>query len=312
MIFSHTNISIMSFSFDKPTEQDRQTSGGLPAFRLLQYRAAKTPPHMAKQLTAEAVKDFFDQGTVGFSYWDKEKEHAVSLKEGTFVLLGQYWKLGTYTGGDKNAVRYTSNMVLNIKDDIMRVYANGDATQHEGTYRQLKDKGIWGAETKISLYWVVWNLDTKELCSIQLTSTVKNGFKVAVLKAYGKPVNRQTVEKEGLYGLTDGENFHVFQYNGVAVATPEGTQYKGEGEAYFQPRFECGVLRAEKNPEEHAVCALQKELFFGAIKTTRPTTAEPAAAIVSAVPEIPPLNLPKGWTAEPVKDPFEEATDLPF
>jgi len=311
-----------NFSFDTPQETDRgQQAGGLPPFRVLNYRSGKTSEMVAKRFDPDAAKSYFDAGDVGFSYYDKEAQGAVPVKEGVFALLGLYWKLNTFTGADKNAIRYTSNMVLNIREDKMRVYANGDATQHEGTYRELKAGGIWGAETKIGMFWLMLELTTEKLYAIELTNAVKNGFKVATMKAYNKPISAASIEKEGLFGLADSpDNFHVYTFTGVSVCDVDGLPYKGKNDAYFVPQFSLGIIRAEKHPGIADKCRSAKEAFFSSIRTRLSAPPAPSPVETEEVSTTTPLSniqLPKGWNFEeeqPAKDPFAdlEKSDLPF
>jgi hypothetical protein len=323
LIFSLSKYFTMdNFQFDAPQESDRGTqTGGIPAFRVLNYRSGKTSEMVAKRFDADSAKTYFEAGDVGFSYYDKEHGGPVPVKEGVFALLGLYWKLNTFTGADKNAIRYTSNMVLNIREDKMRVYANGDATQHEGTYKELKAKGIWGAETKIGMFWLMLELATEKLYAIELTNAVKNGFKVSVMKAYNKPISAQSIEKEGLFGLADSpDNFHVFTFAGVSVCDVDGLPYKGKNDAYFVPQFSCGIIRREKHPEVANKCQAARESFFSAIRARLSAPQAPQAEAAQAEPASPlsGVTLPAGWSfdeepAPAVKDPFADgATDLPF
>lgn len=311
--------------FEKPNEADRgQQAGGLPQFRLLNYRSGKTPELAAKRYTQETAGQYHESGDVGFSYYDKEAATNVPVKEGSFALLGSYWKLNTFTGADKNAIRYTSNMVLNIRDDRMTLYANGDKTLNEGTYRELKEAGIWGAETKIGLYWLMQDVVTGKLYSMELTNTVKNGIKVAVLKAYGKPVSKMSIDKEGLFGLADSpDNFHVFTFVGITISDAEGMPYQNKGDAYFAPIFSCGIMRREVQPElvEQALAA-RHSFFDKLVKKSineRVEAFQKGLPVQSATPDLPSVSLPNGWSFEgtvqpPDKDPFSAGggEDLPF
>lgn len=305
-------------NFDLPNEADRgQQTGGLPQFRILNYRAGKTPELAAKRYTEETAAQYHESGDVGFSYWDKEATANVPVKEGVFALLGSYWKLNTFTGADKNAVRYTSNMVLNIRDDKMTIYANGDKTNHEGIYRELKEKGIWGAETKIGLYWLMLDIVNDKLYSIELTNTVKNSFKVAVLSAYRKPVTKTSIDKEGLFGLADSpDNFHVFTFAGITLNDTEGMPYKGKGDAYFAPQFKCGIMRWENQAElvEKAIAARQS--FFDNLKSRKAGFIEPTQNLDKKLetPSSKIPDLPEGWslTLEDEMEMPRNGSDLPF
>lgn len=257
---------------EAPQEGDRMERkvNALPPFKVLNYKSGKTGLVNTKLYTPETPKQFFDDGDVGFSYYDKEKG-VINVKEGTFALLGMYWKLSTYTGGqNKGGDRYTSNMVLDIRNDILRVYKNGEPTKHSGTYRQLKDQGVWSKETKIGMYWLLMEITTEQLYAVELTNTVKNGIKRSVLKAYSKPITAQTIQGEGLFGLFDSpDNFHTFTLLGANLANETGMPFKydkSEGDAYFMPHFQCGILRKEKAPELATKLQEAREAFFTILK----------------------------------------------
>lgn len=311
------------YTFDSPKEGDRSSSqgSGLPPFKVLNYRSGKTAEMVAKHFQPDAAKTYFEANDVGFAYYDKEHAGTVPVKNGVFALLGTYWKLGTFTGNDKDAIRYSSNIVLNIRDDKMRVYANGEATSHEGTYNELKSKAIWGQETKVSLFWLMLELTTDRLYAVEMTNAVKNGFKTAVMKAYGKPITPQSIEKENLFGLSDSpDNFHSFSFHGVEVCDVSGMPYKGKKEAYFIPQFNCGIIRREKHPEIAEKLQSARDSFFGVIRS-RLTPSAPATSSTTShgATQSDPGNLPDpldalkkaGWHEEPEKDPFG-GDGLPF
>lgn len=259
-----------NFIIETPQEGDRveRKANGLPPFKVLNYKSGKTGELYAKTAHDKNVQ-YFENGDVGFSYYDKEIG-TVNIKEGTFALLGMFWKLNTYTGGKKDLDRWSSNMVLDIKRDEMQVYRNGEPTKFKGIYRDLKDQNIWTKETKIGLFWVVMELATEKLYAIELTNTVKNGVKRAVLKAYSKPISSQSIEREGLYGLFDSpDNFHTFSLMGCNLANEKGMPYKGEkgeGDGYFMPHFQCGILRREKAPEIATKLLEARTAFFSVLE----------------------------------------------
>lgn len=271
----------MAFQFDAPQQGDRmeRKSGGLPPFKVLNYKSGKTGELAARSFTAETAKEHFANGEIGFSFYDKEIG-TVNVQEGTFALLGLYWKLSTYNGGqNKNGDRWTSNMVLDIRRDEMQIYKNGEPTSYKGTYRDLKEKNLWSKETKIGMYWVMMELESEKLYAIELTNTVKNGFKRSVLKAYSKPITGQSLEREGLFGLFDSpDNFHCFALLGANLANEKGMPYKGEkgeGDSYFMPHFGCQILRKERAPEMVEKLNAARSAFFSAL-AERQVSASPA------------------------------------
>lgn len=279
----------MAFQFDAPQEGDRseRKSGGLPPFKVLNYKSGKTGELAARSFTAETAKGHFANGEIGFSFYDKEMG-TINVQEGTFALLGLYWKLSTYNGGqNKNGDRWTSNMVLDIRRDEMQIYKNGEITNYKGTYRDLKEKNLWSKETKIGMYWVMMELESEKLYAIELTNTVKNGFKRSVLKAYSKPITGQSLEREGLFGLFDSpENFHCFTLLGANLANEKGMPYKGEkgeGDSYFMPHFGCQILRKERAPEMVEKLNAARSAFFSAL-AERQVSASPVLQEAKAQP----------------------------
>jgi hypothetical protein len=315
------------FEFDKPAEGDRaERQSSMPPFKVLNYKSGKTGELHAKATTPEQVKQFFVNGDVGFSFYDKEIG-STNVQEGTFALLGMYWKLNTYTGGKNDVDRYTSNMVLDIKKDEMQVYRNGEPTKYKGTYRELKEQNIWTKETRISLYWVVMELVSDRLFAMELSNTVKNGIKRAVLKAYSKPITAQSIEREGLFGLFDSpDNFHCFILRGANMANAKGMPYKGEkgeGDGYCMPHFECVILRREKSPNVAQALSETRKAFFTALAEKQRQGA-PAARqeeedveIVESLKDIdwkqplPGANVAQAMMSAK-SDPFESGDDLPF
>lgn len=275
-----------NFIIEAPQEGDRaeRKANGLPPFKVLNYKSGKTGELYAKTAHEKNI-EYFANGDVGFSYYDKEIG-TVNIKEGTFALLGMFWKLNTYTGGKKDLDRWSSNMVLDIKRDEMQIYRNGEPTKYKGIYRELKDQTIWTKETKIGLFLVMMELATEKLYAIELTNTVKNGVKRAVLKAYSKPISAQSIEREGLYGLFDSpDNFHTFTLMGCNLANEKGMPYKGEkgeGDGYFMPHFQCGILRREKAPDIATKLLEARTAFFSVLEErmgAKPEAAKEAPAL---------------------------------
>lgn len=318
------------FQFDKPTEGDRvERQSSMPPFKVLNYKSGKTGELSAKTISPEQVKAFFANGDIGFSFYDKEIG-TVNVQEGTFALLGMYWKLNTYTGGKPDIERFTSNMVLDIKRDEMQIYRNGEPTKFRGIYRDLKDQNLWGKETRVSPYWVVMELTTDRLFAMELSNTVKNGIKRAVLKAYSKPVTAQSIDREGLFGLFDSpDNFHCFILKGANMANAKGMPYKGEkgeGDGYCMPHFECVILRREKSPNVVDALNETKKVFFTALAEKQHTPskveAKEAVAAEEAVESLKDMDwskatLPGANVAQAIsvakRDPFESGDDdLPF
>lgn len=321
-----------NFQFDAPVDTDRAERKGnsLPPFKILNYKSGKTGELGSKKLSPETAKEYFANGDVGFSYYDKELG-TIHVKEGTFALLGLFWKLNTYTGGKKDIDRYSSNMVLDIKRDEMQIYRNGEPTKHKGIYKELKEQNIWEKETKISMYWVMMELTTDKIYAIEMTNTVKNGIKRSVLKAYSKPISAQSIEREGLYGLFDSpDNFHCFTLLGCNLANEKGMPYKferNEGDSYFMPHFQLGILRREKQPQVADKLLATRNAFFTALaeKQGKDVITQPAYEKVEdkedSLGDIvwPEAEKMKSGTAAAQsiaaarRDPFEEdPNDLPF
>lgn len=316
-----------NFIFESPREGDRteRTGGGLPPFKVLNYKSGKTGELHAKATTPEQVKAFFTNGDIGFTFYDKEIG-IIPVQEGTFALLGLFWKLNTYTAGDKSADRFSSNMVMDIKNGTMKLFKNGEPTKYEGTYKSLKEQNIWGKETKITMYWVVMEVSTERLFAMPLTSTVKNGIKRSVLKAYSKPITAQGIEREGLYGLFDSpDNFHAFTLLGANIANGKGMPYrgdKGEGDGYCMPHFQCVIIRREKAPELADKLLATRKAFFGSLidrQNVEPAVAkEKPTSVLEEIewPDTTENPLPGAGVAQAIvkakRDPFTEEDDLPF
>lgn len=324
---------MQNFQFDAPVDTDRgERKSSLPPFKVLNYKSGKTGELGSRDLTPEKAKEYFANGDVGFSYYDKELG-TVHVKEGTFALLGMYWKLNTYTGKQKDIDRYSSNMVLNIKRDEMQVYRNGEPTKYRGTYKSLKEQNIWTKETKISMYWVVQELVSEKIFAIEMTNTVKNGIKRAVLKAYSKPINAQSIEREGLYGLFDSpDNFHCFTLLGCNVANEKGMPYKYEknaGDSYMMPHFQLGILRREKQPLVAEKLLATRNTFFTALaeKQTKDVSSPATEKIQETESEgslgdfvwpeatkiITKGGIATAQSIAPARhDPFDDVDDMPF
>lgn len=284
--------------FEAPNANDRiQSSSGLPKFQSLAFKAGKTPKAYS-DVSNEKEQSLLSSGNLGFTVWDSEDKVVKPMPIGTsFILLGHYWKLNTFTGKDPNAVKYSSNMITDIKNHKLTVYANGNRTDHQGFYSDLKAKNIWTAETKIALFYLVKEWETGQLYSIELSNTVKNGIKRATLKAYGSPITAANLEKENVFSFAGKDDvFHVFQYNGLIRVNEKGMPYKGEPDMYFAPDLNCGVIRKENMAEKVSEAVESRNAFFDVLdsrqnqSTTEVATAAPTTTSESSHVEKDPFD----------------------
>jgi hypothetical protein len=235
----------MSNWYEEASANDAPKSEGvLPELVRLEYRSGKPiPANLAKRVTTEEILEQFNAGEVGFSFWSKEKESSVIVKEFQLVIVGSIFRVTTFTGGDKNVPNYQSSPVISIKNDQMTLYCDGVKID-EGLYADIKHR--LGAESRAHRYLILYSPRTKKLSSIKMSYIVDMGVRRAFYRLQGGSLTKLTkkaLDSVNLWNITGDEDKHyVLVYNGVEAVDPDGLNWEQGKEKYIAPVFTIGKV----------------------------------------------------------------------
>lgn len=281
----------MSQWFEEASSQDAPSSGStLPELIRLEYRSGKPiPANLAKRVTTEEILEQFNAGEVGFSFWSKEKESSVIVKEFQLVIVGSIFRVTTFTGGDKNVPNYQSSPVISIKNDPMTLYCDGVKVA-EGLYADIKHR--LGAESRAHRYLILYSPRTKKLSSIKMSYIVDMGIRRAFYSLQGGNLSKLTknaLDFVNLWNITGDEAKHyVLVYNSVESVDPDGLNWEQGKEKYIAPVFTIGKV-TPAFPDYGEILST-KESYMGILESRIASKSGKPMQEMPAVREIPEVD----------------------
>lgn len=252
---------------DAPPEGALQTSVKTNYVNV-DYGAMKTPAAYVKAVNDDFITDAVLNCKLGFHYYDKLAQKKLPLQPFTFFVLEVYSGL---TGSNLNAAtsewsNYWSNRVKDTRTQPYTIWQNGQKLEISGLWADIYEKAqaeCKGIKNVRILIAYCKELDT--VVEIPLTATAERGVRKGLAKAF--QVTRPNTKWQSvlLYGLADNDHIWGFSFKGFERVNEKGDTYAGTGDLYFEPVFDCGVLRGDS--PLYATCVEYQEVERGAYAT---------------------------------------------
>lgn len=249
--------------FDAPPEGAIQQ--GFERFKSITYKACKTPKAYAQHADASAS---VAQGHLGFSWYDTENKQKVQVSALTFVALEFYAGI---SGFDGESVSYWSNRARDTRKDPLVLFSSQSPKTPilSGMYSGKSASGAGVATiggqpiprgANFTVFCKAWCIQLSEVVELQLPSGVQEGMKIAVSDADARAGRRTDPEKIFLLGLASSDYLWGFHLTGYEKCGKDWKPYtgNGDGDLFFRPMFQAGILNAEKQPELHATCVREQ------------------------------------------------------
>lgn len=221
----------------------------------IDYRSLKTPEAYVSAATTEQLKSAMSEGKLGFTYYDKEAQKAVSVPKFHFVLLEVFSKIdwSNMQSGNARESIY-SNLVKDTRTEPLTVFRNGSKAPFvKGIYSQIKDHLPQGA---FSMRFVAYCLQIDRIVEIRMSAAMTRGIQKCIAEA-----TKKKWKDIRLFGLTDNDHLWYFEGQKFSRVTKEGDEYAGRGDMYFEPSFAGGVLNPTAAADLHArCCQMQREV----------------------------------------------------
>lgn len=307
--------------FDAPPE------GAIPTAteRVIQvkYKSLKTPESLAPMITDSVISESILKASLGFSYWDKDKNEKVPLNEFTFVALEVYAGVTGYN--EAKGTSYWSNRVIDSRTDEMIVFASGSSRPVlKGIYQDIKGRletDCPGA--KYTKFVRAYCLQLDQTIEIELSASAERGMQKAIATADNAQGRKTDWHKVFILGLAKNDHLWGFHLKGYAKETRQGDEYAGKGELYFSPVFYAGIVNPSKQADLHGRCvhlqAAERALHevYKAKYSQQPEEREEPPAPASAPAQSFPTTAatpPKVHANNPFPDmePAGADDDLPF
>lgn len=205
-----------------------------PEFYYLEFKTNKTAPEYHQYMRVEDGGFWFDKKN------DAGKYEKVKVKNPDFVFLNAFFQIrGTqFDKSQKPVNRLYSNFVKSIKDDIFKVYINGNEA-YSDKYEQIKNtlKVNYGG-TYISVVLFCLEATTRQLFALKMNAAISNVCEIAFFTRSNCAFNiLDIIEKY------DENVFFMFSFNGLAkfakdLQIKKGifVPHDGRGDCYVLPK----------------------------------------------------------------------------
>lgn len=290
--------------FDQPPAGALQTTTDRPLS--VDYRANKTPEAYAQLAQGEALKDFVKNGSLGFSYFDKENNQRIPLPEMTIIILEVYAGVSGYDG--ENRVSYWSNRAKDTRKEPLAVFAsNHNGPICEGLYQSIKE-GL-PKSAHYAKFVRAYCVQLDRVIELKLTASSERGLQKAIVAAETSVGRNSSWEKVFILSLPDNDHLWGFHLTGYARETKEGEEYAGKGELYISPVFHAGILNPTKQVELFEKCSELQRAERAAHEAYRAKYAQPEMVTATNTE-------PAAYTRAPIETKIianhEAPDDLPF
>lgn len=236
----YTLTIIMSEFFETP-EQGPQSGAGPenPISFTIDYKSGRTPGNFAAHATPE-------QSGACFSYWNRDAEARFTISDMTLFVLGSYWKMAGEVGEGDSRRRFTSNYVTDMRTEPF--YFREKFVKGGGQYTiGLKDEvRAWATDnrledaTRLMITLICYVPELNAIVEVDCSRRIEDALGQAIEAATGKKPAR--LFQLGFNAIST--EYWAFRFDGRYVAADKDGKAHKAGELFWQPVFQCGVVRS--------------------------------------------------------------------
>lgn len=234
-----------------PTGQNRANS--------VKYKNTKgIGKDFSSDITPQWISEKFAAGQYGFSMYNSDDKTSTAMPDFTFVILAVYSGISGYNPDKKE--RFWSNRAKDTRDEPLFVKSNlVDGPILSGIYsKDIKDFLPKGA--KYTKFIKAYCLQTESVVEITLSAMVEAAIQKAIASTDATEKKQKEWDRVFLLSIADNDHLWGLHLKGHTTTDIKGNAYSGEGDLFFSPVFQAGVVNPAKSPDLHAKCAqLQNE-----------------------------------------------------
>lgn len=182
--------------------------------------------------------------------YEREEKKNIALPQFDFIVLEVYAGVSGYDG---ESVSFWSSRAKDTRIEPLTVYAsNHDSPIAKGIYKQIKDTMPKGA--KYTKFVKAYCLQTKSTVEIVLSAMVEAAMQKAIAATESSEKKRSEWDRVFILSLADNDHLWGFHLTGHTTTDIKGNEYAGDGDLFFSPVFQAGIVDPQKRPDLHKTC----------------------------------------------------------